>query len=99
MKQKIQNQLHISVSETCELTKATDIELYVRQDDKLWIYNPIILSDSDMLVDIPYEDAMEFRLGYVAKIQLVFKDSSNVSHASEVLKTTIGELLNEEGYK
>lgn len=98
MRQKIENQLHITVPELCKLTEASDIEFYVKQDSLMWTYTPYVISDTDMLVTIPYEDAMKLKLGNI-KMQFAYKDASGIPHSSDIVYTTVEAFLKEAGYR
>lgn len=97
MKQKIKNQLYIEVPAKCELMKAKNIEFYVKQGSNEKTYEPTVVSDTEMIVEIPYEDAMALNYGGV-KLQFAYTDMYDNDHASEVLKTSVGEFLKEAGY-
>jgi len=96
MKNKIQNQLHISC-EDADLTTASNIEFYLRQGTLFKQYSPTVVSDHEMLVVIPREDAMKLKYG-TTELQFAFTDAGGNPRASEVERIPVGRLLKEAGY-
>ena len=98
MLQKIKNTLHICV-EGADLTGAKNPELYIRQGivGMFRTYVPQILSSNEILVEIPYEDAMKLRPGTCA-LQLAWTDASGNPRASSPTNVSVGAFLKEAGY-
>jgi hypothetical protein len=98
MRQKIKNTLHIDV-EGADLTGATKPELYLRQGISGFFrsYTPEILSATEVLAEIPFDDAMQLRGGRVA-LQLAWTDANGNPMASDAAEVDVGILLKEAGY-
>lgn len=96
MREKIENYLHIEVTGV-DLTQVTDLEFYIRQGIKFWQYKPSVVSESEMTVRIPYEDAMYLRGGGFVQLQFTFM-RNGVPGASEIDSKIVGDLLKEAGY-
>lgn len=97
MRQKIENNLHIDV-EGADLTGVTKPEFYVKQGMRVFFqYVPEILSSTELLVTIPYEDAMRLT-GTTCALQLAFTDADGNPRATEPAEVSVGVLLKEMGY-
>ena len=97
MRQKITNKLHLAV-EGADLTGATHLEVYVRQGLRTFFqYTPEVLSSAELLVTIPYEDAMRL-MGSACQLQLAFTDANGNPQATEPKEVSVGVLLKEMGY-
>ena len=90
MRQKIRNRLHISI-DGADLTGATNPELYVRQGivGLFRTYVPQILSPNEILVEIPYKDAMELHCG-TCSLQLAWTDADGNPRASNPVDVSVG---------
>ena len=97
MRKKIENKLKITCNDV-NLTTITDIEFYVRQTRFFGCYKPTVVSESEMFVVIPFEDAKKLQLGK-AKLQFAFTDSEGNPDASEILEYEVSDLLREVGYR
>jgi hypothetical protein len=96
MREKIQNQIKITC-EDIDLTELTNIEFYVRQFRFFGCYTPYVISATEMVVTIPFEDAKKLKQGKV-ELQFAFVDKNGVPNASDVVTETVAELLKESGY-
>ena len=97
MRQKIENHLHITV-EGADLTGATKAELYLRQGmGRFYQYTPEILSESEILVTIPFEDAAQLS-PTTAMLQLAWVDADGNRIATDPEVVSVGVLLKEAGY-
>lgn len=96
MREKIENRLKITC-DSVDLTTLTNIEFYVRQANFFGCYVPSVISPSEMVVVIPFEDAKKLRTGNV-KLQFAFTDQNGNPDASGVVNMDVGELLKEVGY-
>ena len=96
MRKRIGNKLSI-ICDDVDLTKATNIEFYVRQGDLFSQYTPVVVSPSQMTVDIPFEDAMKLTDEDV-KLQMAFTDGDGNPRASEIVTRPVRDLLKEDGY-
>ena len=97
MQQRIKNKLHLTV-EGADLTGATKLELYVKQGIRTFFqYEPEILSSAELLVTIPYEDAMRLMCS-ACQLQLAFTDANGNPQATEPKEVSVGVLLKEMGY-
>ena len=97
MQQRIENRLHLTV-EGADLTGAKKPELYVKQGMRTFFqYEPEILSGSELLVTVPYEDAMQLSRT-TCMLQLAFTDAEGNPVATEPEEVSVGALLKEMGY-
>lgn len=96
MRKNIQNGLAISV-EGADMTKATQIEFYVRQNPVFFSYKPQVVSAGELYVEIPYEDAMELEAAPV-RLQFAFVDEGGNPRASGIVELFVGDFLKEAGY-
>lgn len=97
MRQKIENNLHIAV-DGADLTGATKAELYLRQGTgKFFQYTPEILSENEILVTIPFEDAAQLS-PTTAMLQLAWTDADGNPVSTEPCSVDVGVLLKEAGY-
>lgn len=96
MREKIQNRLKISV-DGIDLTKLRDIEFYVKQTGFFGCYAPEVSSPTEMLVIVPYSDAMKLRKGNV-DLQFAFVNEYGDPDASNVNTVPVEQLLKEAGY-
>jgi hypothetical protein len=96
MRKKIQNNLKITCDDV-DFTAVTDLEFYVKQLGFEGCYTPIVITAHEMVVRIPFSDALNLREGDV-KLQFAFVDENGVPRASDVVETTVKTLLKEVGY-
>ena len=96
MREKIQNRLKISV-DGIDLTKLRDIEFYVKQTGFFGCYATEVISSTEMLVIVPYKDAMKLRKGNV-DLQFAFVNEYGDPDASNVNTVPVEQLLKEAGY-
>jgi hypothetical protein len=96
MREKIQNRLKISV-DGVDLTKLRDIEFYVKQTGFFGCYTPEVISPTEMLVIVPYSDAMKLRKGNV-ELQFAFVNEYGDPDASGVVTVPVERFLKESGY-
>ncbi len=96
MREKIRNCLKIKCDDI-DLTTLTNIEFYVRQMKFFATYAPTVLSQNEMLVVIPFEDAMQLNRGEV-RLQFAFTNEDGTPDASEIVVKQVDDLLKEVGY-
>ena len=96
MFQKIANALSVEV-EGVDLTKASNLEFYVRQGCTFFLYTPTVVDETHLLVKIPYEDAMRLRPPQ-AKLQLALTDEGGNRRATVITEVSVLYLLKEDGY-
>ena len=96
MRKRIRNALHITCDDV-DMTTVSDIEFYVRQIRFFRQYTPEVLSPREMLVEIPFEDAMELESGNV-RLQFAFTDADGNPRATEIETWPTCDLLKEAGY-
>lgn len=96
IRQRIKNTLSISCS-GLDLTTVKDIEFYVRQGEFFRCYYPEVVSPSQMVVVIPFEDAQELENRGVS-IQIAYTDQDGNPRASDTMIVSVRNLLKEEGY-
>lgn len=97
MRSKIENLLNINVC-GIDLTTLTNIEFYVKQGTVFFQYTPQVLDASNMLVTIPYEDALTLIPNLQAKLQFAFTDNNDNVGASDATAVIVSDLLKLEGY-
>ena len=95
MREKMENRLHIEASGV-DLRELDNIEFYVRQGACFWEYTPTVISATEMVVIIPFTDAMKLRPGQV-RFQLAYT-LNGVPDAIEPQFISVGELLKKAGY-
>lgn len=96
MRKNIKNQLLITCK-SVNLTTVSDIEFYVRQGDLFLEYEPVVIGETQMLVEIPLTDAMKLTKGR-ANLQFAFKDAEGNHVATEIVEVPVGDFLKEAGY-
>lgn len=96
MFQKITNALSVEVEGT-DLTKATGLEFYVRQGCTFFQYTPVVIDASNMLVQIPKDDAMRLRPGTL-ELQFAATDENGNPITVEPTEETVKKFLKEAGY-
>lgn len=96
IREKIQNQIKVTC-EDVDFTKVTDIEFYVKQLSFVGTYTPEVISEHEMAVTIPFEDARRLMRGK-AKLQFAFVDENGAPRASDTIEEDVAELLKGEGY-
>lgn len=96
MRQRMENSLLIKV-DGIDLTTASNIEFYIRQAGSFFQYTPEVISPEEMLVAIPYEDAMKLTTGE-CRLQFALTDANGTPLATEVKTVSVGTLLKEAGY-
>ena len=92
----MRNTLYIQCDDI-DLTKVTYIEFYLRQGTFFRQYEPEIVSEHAMLIEIPLDDAMKL-VNSTVRLQFAFTDEGENSRASEVTELSVRELLKEAGY-
>ena len=97
MRAKIENQVMITC-EDVDLQELSGIEFYVRQGSFFQIYVPEVISAHEMVIVIPYADAMKLRSDKVVELQFAFTDGNGTPGATDVLSLYVRELLKEDGY-
>lgn len=96
MIQRMKNYLHISV-DGVDLETASGIEFYLRQSNCFMQYTPEVISPTEMIVEIPYEDAMKLGAGS-CRLQFALTDDTGTPVASDVQTIPVDVLLKEAGY-
>jgi hypothetical protein len=96
IREKIRNHSK-ATCEDVDLTKVTDIEFYVKQLSFVGTYTPEVISEHEMAVTIPFEDARRLMRGK-AKLQFAFVDENGAPRASNAIEVDVAELLKGEGY-
>ena len=96
MRKRIENALQITC-EDVDLTKVSQIEFYIRQGKVFLEYAPVVVSEHEMLVEVPFADAMRLTDARV-QLQFAFTDENGVPQATEIETRPVGDLLKEAGY-
>ena len=94
--QKVKNTLSITV-DGAEFLTARNIEFYVRQGSTFFEYIPEVISDTEIVVTIPYEDAMKLS-SFDVYLQLAYTDSNGNVVVTEKSACTVSVFLKEAGY-
>ena len=97
MFQKVKNIVHVNV-EGVKLTTLKNIEFYVRQGGLFFSYVPSVISDEEMIVEIPKADADRLKFTEPVRLQFIGTDPSGLPVPVPVVETTVNELLAPEGY-
>lgn len=95
MREKIENILHIEVSGV-DLTTLTNVEFYIKQNISFWQYTPTIVSATEMVVRIPFDDARGLKKG-PALLQFAFIENGT-PRASDIEEVDVYDLLKNAGY-
>jgi hypothetical protein len=69
----------------------------VKQLSFVGTYTPEVISEHEMAVTIPFEDARRLMRGK-AKLQFAFVDENGAPRASDTIEVDVAELLKGEGY-
>lgn len=96
MRRNIKNALRISVDGE-DMTKASQIEFYVRQGPVFFSYTPQVISSGELYVEIPFADAMQLETAPV-QLQFAFVDGDGNPRASGIVELFVGDFLKEAGY-
>lgn len=96
MRQRMKNSLHISVKGV-DLLTASKIEFYLRQGSFFRQYTPSVISSEEMLVQIPFEDAMKLA-GGECRVQFALTDGNGNPVATDPKTVPVDVLLKEAGY-
>ena len=96
MRQRMKNYLRITV-EGVDLTTSSNIEFYIKQGGLFLQYTPEVISSEEMLVAIPYEDAMSLS-STDCRVQFALTDANGTPLATNVKTVPVGILLKEAGY-
>lgn len=97
MRQRIANALSIEV-EGADVAAASKLEFYVRQGRLFFEYAPSVVDETHLLVQIPFEDAMQLKSGQAALLQLALTDSGGNRQAADIVSVPVKDLLKEAGY-
>lgn len=101
MLQKIQSNLLLTVKDSdggdVDFSKATNILFGIRQRPSLYLEYPGVLVDGQLLVAIPFEDAMKLAVT-TTKVQLFWTSADGRKHATAVSTISVEELIREAGY-
>ena len=96
MRRNIKNALRISVDGE-DMTKASQIEFYVRQGPVFFSYTPQVISSGELYVEIPFADAMQLETAPV-QLQFAFVDEGGNPRASGIVELFVADFLKEAGY-
>ena len=96
MRKKIKNTINITCT-GLDLTTVTGIEFYIRQKNFFGEYSPTVISPSEMIVVVPFEDAKKLTSG-TAELQFAFVDADGNPSATDIVIADVGNLLKEKGY-
>ena len=94
--QKVKNTLSITV-DGAEFLTARNIEFYVKQRSTFFQYTPEVISDTQIMVTIPYEDAMKLS-DHDVYLQLAYTDQNGNVVVTEKKTYSVSVFLKEAGY-
>lgn len=101
MLQKIQSNLLLTVKNSdgsdMDFSKATNILFGIRQQPSLYLEFPGVWVNGQLLVQIPFEDAMKLAVT-ATKVQLFWTDENGQKHATAASAISVEELIREAGY-
>lgn len=96
MRRNIKNYLWVTCNDV-DLTSVQNIEFWIKQGSLFFQYVPEVLSESEMIVRIPFEDAKKLSAAD-CRLQFAFTDESGTPRATEIERISVGDLLKEAGY-
>ena len=97
MKQKMRNTLCIYIY-GIDLTKCSNFEFCLEQDNIQLNYDAVAHTSNQLVVEIPYDDAMKLEKG-CARCQAYMQDEYGNSRATNVMTLQVEELIAKDGYK
>mgnify|MGYP006991655040 CR=1 FL=1 len=80
-----------------DFTKISRIEVYLRQGALFRQYTPTVVDAETMIVEIPFEDAMQLTPGRVT-LQFAYTDEHGEPQNSRERVVPVGNLIKQEGY-
>lgn len=98
MRQRIENKITIDVTGADDLTTVSNLVIWIYQPLAKLEYTPMVVSAEQLLVTIPFEDAMKLRSENTAEIQIAYTDADGNKKASDIVTIAVKRLLDEEGY-
>jgi len=97
--QRIENTRRLTVSEDVGLLSCTGITAFVVQGDTEFSYSiDTAVSDTEVDVQIPYDDAMSLNRGTV-KIQLAWTDANGTPKCTKPKTMPVDEFIYSDGYE
>ncbi len=97
--QRIANIRRITVSEDVGLLSCTGITAFVVQGDTEFAYSiTTAVSDTEVDVQIPYDDAMSLSRGTV-KVQLAWTDANGTARCTKPKTMPVDEFIYSGGYE
>ena len=98
MRQRIENKITIDVTGADDLTTVSNLVIWIYQPLTKLEYTPMVVSAEQLLVTIPFEDAMKLRSENKAEIQIAYTDADGNKKASDIVTIAVKRLLDKEGY-
>lgn len=97
--QRIANIRRLTISEDVDLLSASKIQVFVTQGSQEFVYDITTpVSDNEIDVLIPYDDAMKLNQGAV-KVQVVWTDSAGTPRNTKPKTINVAELIYSGGYE
>lgn len=97
--QRISNIRRLTISEDADLLSASKIQVFVTQGSLEFVYDiPVAVSDTELDVLIPYDDAMKLNQGAV-KVQVAWTDSAGTPRNTKPKTINVAELIYSGGYE
>lgn len=97
MRAKIENHIKV-VCDDIDLRTISNIEFYVRQGIFFRQYTPEAIEKHEMVIVIPYEDAMQLREDKIVNLQFAYTDAHGSPDAADTVGVYVRDLLKESGY-
>lgn len=98
--QRIANIRRLTISEDAQLLSASKIQVFVTQGSNLeFVYDiPVAVSDTEIDVEIPYADAVQFGRGAI-KLQVAWTDTGGTPRCTKPKIISVSEFIYSRGYE
>lgn len=101
MRQRIENKISIEVEGADDLITVSNLVIWIYQLAEKLKYTPTVINSTEIMVTIPFADAMRLRSGIPptpAKVQIAYTDKDGNKKASDIAVVPVEALLDAEGY-
>lgn len=96
IREKMRNTIKVNCT-GIDLTTCSNIEFYMRQARFYGCYTPVVLSPTEMVVDIPCADAEKLTCAPI-EMQFAFVDANGIPDASDVVAEEVCRLIKDGVY-
>lgn len=97
--QRIANIRRLTISEDADLLSASKIQVFVTQGSLEFVYDiPVAVSDTEIDVQIPYADAIQFGRGAI-KLQVAWTDTGGTPRCTKPKIISVSEFIYSRGYE